>query len=202
MGADRKGPLAAFIVVAIVAAILLITSVRSQAAPAWLDRTLPSPPRVVRALGGGLDRVVEQGVVLAHRTGLASSDASRGSVTEAGPPADTSTTATGHLAPVRHRTTRAGHPAHRSSAAADPVSPTGPSAPDAVRHGRHAGTADHRRNAGHGRHLGGTHGQHGHHEHGHHEHGHPEHGHHAHGTYEHGHHEHGHHEHSEHGHHR
>ena len=32
MGADRRGPLAAFIVVAIIAAILLVTSVRSQAA--------------------------------------------------------------------------------------------------------------------------------------------------------------------------
>jgi hypothetical protein len=32
VGADRKGPLVAFIIVAIVAAILLVTSVRSQAA--------------------------------------------------------------------------------------------------------------------------------------------------------------------------
>ncbi len=31
MGADRRGPLAAFIVVAIIAAILLVTSVRSRA---------------------------------------------------------------------------------------------------------------------------------------------------------------------------
>ena len=30
---DRRGPLAAFIVVAIIAVILLVTSVRSQAAP-------------------------------------------------------------------------------------------------------------------------------------------------------------------------
>ena len=38
MGADHRGPLLAFIIIAIVAAILLITSVRSQAAtPAGLD---------------------------------------------------------------------------------------------------------------------------------------------------------------------
>jgi hypothetical protein len=43
VGGDRKGPLAAFIVIAIIAAILLITSVRSQAATAWTDRTLPTP---------------------------------------------------------------------------------------------------------------------------------------------------------------
>jgi hypothetical protein len=35
VGVDRKGPLVAFIVVAIIAAVLLITSVRSQAAPGW-----------------------------------------------------------------------------------------------------------------------------------------------------------------------
>jgi len=37
VGTDRRGPLAAFVVIAIVAAILLVTSVRSQAAPGWLD---------------------------------------------------------------------------------------------------------------------------------------------------------------------
>jgi hypothetical protein len=53
VGGDRKGPLAAFIVIAIIAAILLITSVRSQAATAWTDRTLPTAPRVVHAVGDG-----------------------------------------------------------------------------------------------------------------------------------------------------
>jgi hypothetical protein len=37
VGANRRGPLAAFVVIAIIAAILLVTSVRSQAAPGWLD---------------------------------------------------------------------------------------------------------------------------------------------------------------------
>jgi hypothetical protein len=31
VGVDRKGPLAAFVVIAIIAAVLLVTSVRSQA---------------------------------------------------------------------------------------------------------------------------------------------------------------------------
>jgi hypothetical protein len=37
VGANRRGPLAAFVVIAIIAAILLVTSVRSQASPGWLD---------------------------------------------------------------------------------------------------------------------------------------------------------------------
>jgi hypothetical protein len=68
VGADRKGPLAAFIVVAIIAAILLITSVRSQAATGWLGRAVPSTPEVVHAVGGGFGRMVEQGTILVQRT--------------------------------------------------------------------------------------------------------------------------------------
>lgn len=42
MGAEHKGPLAAFVVIAVIAAVLLVTSVRSQAAPGWLDpRKIP-----------------------------------------------------------------------------------------------------------------------------------------------------------------
>jgi hypothetical protein len=36
VGADHKGPLAAFVVIAIIAAVLLVTSVRSQADEGWL----------------------------------------------------------------------------------------------------------------------------------------------------------------------
>jgi hypothetical protein len=71
VGADRKGPLAAFIVVAVIAAILLVTSVRSQAAPGWLGRGVPAalsavgapdaPAEAWRVVGGGLDRVVRTG---------------------------------------------------------------------------------------------------------------------------------------------
>ncbi len=77
MGAERKGPLAAFIVVAIIAVILLVTSVRSQAAPGWLDRRLPSSVVAVvpspdsglwGAVGNGMERIAAHGVVLVHRT--------------------------------------------------------------------------------------------------------------------------------------
>jgi hypothetical protein len=64
VGADRKGPLAAFIVIAIIAAILLVTSVRSQAATGWLRDALPSTPTVVNAVGDGVDQIVEGGSVL------------------------------------------------------------------------------------------------------------------------------------------
>jgi cytoskeletal protein RodZ len=45
VGADHKGPLAAFVVVAIIAAVLLVTSVRSQAEPGWqhLRRLVAGP---------------------------------------------------------------------------------------------------------------------------------------------------------------
>ena len=70
MGADRKGPLAAFIVVAIVAAILLVTSVRSQAAPGWLRAPastfadVPSAPYGVWPAPAGGPMVLQQGVEL------------------------------------------------------------------------------------------------------------------------------------------
>ena len=75
MGAERKGPLAAFIVVAIIAVILLVTSVRSQAAPGWLDRRLPASVVAVvpssdsglwGAFGNGMERIATHGVVLVH----------------------------------------------------------------------------------------------------------------------------------------
>ena len=76
MGADRRGPLAAFIVVAIIAAILLVTSVRSQAAPSLLTSPLrddvvvvPAPPtsQLWSSVSRHAGRVVHQGVVLAHK---------------------------------------------------------------------------------------------------------------------------------------
>jgi hypothetical protein len=133
VGADRKGPLAAFIVLAIIAAILLITSVRSQAATGWLGRALPSTPGVARAVGGGLDHVGEQGAVLVHKAGL---------VATPGSPAD-------HTA---HQTRHPTQPPPTASSVG--------SARDAVRHGRHLGWrhAQHgdprHGHPDHGRHLG------------------------------------------------
>jgi len=149
LGADRKGPLAAFIVVAIIAAILLVTSVRSQAATGWLRNALPSPPNVVSAVDGGFDQIVEQGADLVHR--------STGLVPPARPAVTTSTV------PDRGR-----HQSHSQS----------PHVLDPARHGPgtrnpHDGSADEGEdgpdhasgsqpaNHDHGRHLGWTH-AHGH----------------------------------------
>ena len=67
MGADRRGPLAAFIIVAVIAGIVLVTSVRSQAAPGWLN-PVGLPATVVAApVTDGLDQIVREGVVLMHQ---------------------------------------------------------------------------------------------------------------------------------------
>jgi len=70
---DRRGPLVAFIVVAISAAILLVTSVRSQAAPGWLrvpDAAAAGGP-AARDLGSHqappVRRTVRPGLLLVHR---------------------------------------------------------------------------------------------------------------------------------------
>jgi len=68
VSADRKGPLAAFIVVAVIAAILLVTSVRSQAATASVGRAPSSTSGVVRTVGGGIEQVVGQSGSLVHTT--------------------------------------------------------------------------------------------------------------------------------------
>lgn len=76
MGTDRKGPLAAFVVIAIVAAILLVTSVRSQAEPPWVDHdqlpaTVVAAPPIDDPLRWApvvtVGQVVEDGVVLAPK---------------------------------------------------------------------------------------------------------------------------------------
>jgi hypothetical protein len=76
VGTDRKGPLAAFVVIAIVAAILLVTSVRGQAKPQWFDPGEPSPtvvaaPPISDPLRwvpvAPVGQVVEHGVVLAKK---------------------------------------------------------------------------------------------------------------------------------------
>jgi hypothetical protein len=60
VGADRKGPLAAFVVIAIIAAVLLVTSVRSQADPGDVQQQRltasasadPGSPRIFGAPAG------------------------------------------------------------------------------------------------------------------------------------------------------
>ena len=78
MGADRRGPLAAFVLVAVIAAILLVTSVRSQAQPGWLDPSripatvvIAAPPavdpEVWQTVTDELGMVVEEGALLARK---------------------------------------------------------------------------------------------------------------------------------------
>src|SRR5262245_888151 len=75
VGADRRGPLAAFIVVAIIAAVLLVTSVRSQAAPSWLKpQNIPAAvaapvtePHLWGPVTSRVHQVVQDSVVLVHQ---------------------------------------------------------------------------------------------------------------------------------------
>jgi hypothetical protein len=80
VGADRRGPLAAFVIVALIAAILLVTSVRSQAAP-WLRSTVVAgpvgEPHLWSSVTGGVDQVVRSGTVLVRKAAGSTSDPTR-----------------------------------------------------------------------------------------------------------------------------
>jgi hypothetical protein len=160
VGADRKGPLAAFVVVALIAAILLITSVRSQAAPWFPTRIVAGPasePHLWTSVTGGLDRVVGDGVVLVRKSAQAPDHESTQSAT-VGPstrvvtarPAVTTTrqvAQTGGHHPSRHH--RPGHRPHRPGHVEQPgTAPTAPSGPPTSDAGSPPGRP------GHGRHLG------------------------------------------------
>lgn len=128
MGTDRKGPLAAFVVIAIVAAILLVTSVRSQAEPPWLDQdelpaTVVAAPPISDPLQWApvvtLGQVVVHGVVLERKPAADPTDVPYSSsvvVSVADPTYDGSVPATAtsgtwatHTATVAHH-----HPAHHT----------------------------------------------------------------------------------------
>ena len=182
MGADRKGPLAAFILIAVIAAILLITSVRSQADDGLFGPDLSSPVAGGPAIGE-LDQAVQVGVFLVHRAtsdpaGIADPTVTRSvpaaSRTSVPTPSGTSThVAASHLHPARQErgprvprttspTTRPpGRPSRRPTAPS-PVQHTArpttrPTSQPATRPGRHLGWgASHPGKPGHdhGRHLG------------------------------------------------
>jgi len=160
VGAERKGPLAAFIVVAIIAVILLVTSVRSQAAPGWLDRRLPASVVAVvpssdsglwGASGNGMERIAAHGVVLVHDA--PSEQATHDDVV-------TASVSEGVVRPMRHGSSPQPGPA--TQAARGPHRDRPPGSDPGDRAGTDAvpltSTAGH-----HGRHLGWGHG----HEHGH-----------------------------------
>jgi len=155
VGADRRGPLAAFIIVAVIAGILLVTSVRSQAAPGWLN-PVGLPATVVAApVTDGLDQIVREGVVLMHqaKTDSVEDDTRTESV---GPSASVTTPRTRassprarhhlastqrHHAPAEpHHTVSTPHqPTHDAPSAPPPADP----APPGHDHGRHLGGAEH-----------------------------------------------------------
>ncbi len=122
MGTDRKRPLAAFLVVAVIAVVLLVTSVRSQAASGWLNRRLPASVVAVvpgsgesglwHAVGDGVTQVVRHGAVLAHKT---TRDASSGETTVADAPPSlrvSSTPSTPHAHPAGTPSDQAPRPHH------------------------------------------------------------------------------------------
>lgn len=156
MGADRKGPLAAFVVVAVIAVILLVTSVRSQAAPGWIQGRLPAsivaavPDAPAPGVWDAVGQVVEQGVVLVHR---ATDDpgTTSGATPTTGEPVTTAavTTSSGGT------TATAGGPSTRP--ASTPSTRTGSHRADAP----HAAAATEQTQPGHGRHLGWVHAHHG-----------------------------------------
>jgi hypothetical protein len=111
---EHKGPLAAFIVVAVIAGILLVTSVRSQAATGWLIDQLPTAAVVVSAPGAATDGLiaaigsVDPGAVLVPKA-----DAGTPPVTQTAPQstahsqaqASQPTTTVTHTATTHHATT-------------------------------------------------------------------------------------------------
>ena len=156
MGADRRGPLAAFIIVAVIAGILLVTSVRSQASPGWLN-PVGLPATVVAApVTGGLDQIVHEGVVLVHRAKTDSVDdptrtESVGRFDERRHPPGlhasrqrtrhhVSSTQRHHAPAEPHQHGRVPRISPRHDA---PSAPPGDPAPPRHDHGRHLGWADH-----------------------------------------------------------
>jgi hypothetical protein len=156
VGADRRGPLAAFIVVAVIAGILLVTSVRSQAAPRWLDPGGLPATVVAAPVTGGLDQIVREGVVLVHRAKTDSVD-DHTRTESVGPSTSVATPGTRasrprtrhHVSPARRHHATAAEPHHTESTPPQPTHDA-PSAPPPLdpappRHdpGRHLGWAEH-----------------------------------------------------------
>ena len=163
MGADRRGPLAAFVVIAIIAAVLLVTSVRSQAAPGWLDPdNLPATivaappvtdPHLWLSVSSGIPQAVRHGVVIVKRM-----------APDPGQVKEPTTLIASHSGPSRHRhPSDDGHAAGRSDAppAVHPDAPPGVQDAPPGAHGHHHGqTQGHSDGPGVGYSLGPSHGRH------------------------------------------
>jgi hypothetical protein len=158
---EHKGPLAAFIVVAVIAGILLVTSVRSQAATGWLVDQLPAAAVVVSAPGaatGGLIAAigsVDPGAVLVPKAEAGTPPAPQ-SPSQAPQSAQTTTT-TAHTATTH---TAATHTAATHHAATHHAATTSTRHPLGSIHGHHYGWGNQVHGHGqshvhdHGRHLG------------------------------------------------
>jgi hypothetical protein len=170
VGADRRRPLAAFVVIAIIAAVLLVTSVRSQAAPGWLDpEELPvtdvaAPPATDPHLWGvvtsGVHQVVQDGVVLTKRATseesvaedptlslVASTTSSDTASSDADDSGNVVTSHAGHTTPDHGQ--RPHHPRHHDDAD-DSDEPSGSSWPSPHDHGHHYGWDHGNGHHGHG----------------------------------------------------
>ena len=136
MGADRRGPLAAFIILAVIAVILLVTSVRSQAAPGWF-RTTVVAGHVARpdAWAPDVTQVVQEGVVLARK---AAADTSRPEHHATASPGVSPSVVPQRAAPAtssaRHQVAGAPRPDHPTGAPTDQTTTWG-----THDHGRHLG---------------------------------------------------------------
>jgi hypothetical protein len=138
VGADRRGPLAAFVIVALIAAILLVTSVRSQAAPWFSARMVAGPaiePHLWGSVTGGVDQVVRDGTVLVRKVaGPAAQDRTRTAAASASvvvvTPRLHESPSAHHVAPRHHATRHHDQPGDR---------PANPPAD----HGRHLGWYQH-----------------------------------------------------------
>jgi hypothetical protein len=167
LGADRRGPLAAFIIVAVIAAILLVTSVRSQAAP-WLipgriSATVAAPalePHLWGSVSGGVDDVVQAGAVLVRKASTDAQEPTRTTQPPASPHVVAGRLGRATVPPRQHRSTRTRHQPARQhgpsgpsdpgdddpvDAPADPVgqAPTDPDPGDKPGHARHLGWYKH-----------------------------------------------------------
>jgi hypothetical protein len=155
VGADRRGPLAAFIIVAVIAGILLVTSVRSQAEPGWLKPVGLPATAVAAPVAGGLDQIVREGVVLVHRA-KTDSDEDDTRIESVGPSTSVATSGTrawnphpGHHVASTHRHHAHAKPRHTVSTwqqtahDAPPASPPGDSAPSRHDHGLRPGRIEH-----------------------------------------------------------
>jgi hypothetical protein len=189
VGADRRGPLVAFIVIAVIAGILLVTSVRSQAAPGWLDTDLPPTavaapvlePHLWGSVPHRLPRLVKNGVALTLRATTHTTEVVGDATTDIHPAetpdtADTAAASSTLTAPsvgagpaVKHHLVSATHPRHPATTRHAPA-PTddGAQDPPADPPPVQTPTAD-AQSAGrdNGRHLGWSHGHARGHAHGH-----------------------------------